>query len=176
VYTYPDDAEKGPDPYDPAVRRRNLKTIVVVALAIAALAAVPAIYGRMQQAEALYPTHAQAVSAGAVQRGDVPRFVPASAAQIHARRSRRTGQLFVRFDYQPAELPAMVRGMRQVPHADMERVTVPAPGWSKWWPITSRTLSGGQAEYITLYEVPAGPDRGYLVVDPRTRHGYFWSR
>lgn len=176
MYTYPEHLEKGPDPFDPAVRRRNLRTMLVVAIAVAVLAAIPAVYRRFQQPEARYPTHAQAVSDGAVERGDVPGFVPATAAAILARRNRSTGQRFVRFDYDPAELPAIVRGMRQVPHAEMERVDVPTPGWSRWWLITSRTLSGGQSEYLSLYEIPAGPDRGYLVVDPRTRHAYFWSR
>ena len=176
VYTYPEHLEKGPDPFDPAVRRRNLKTMLLVALGIAVLAAVPAGYRRLQQPEARYSTQAEAVSDGAVERGEVPRFVPATAARIISRRNRSTGQRFVRFDYAPAELPAIVSGMRQVPRAQMEHVNVPAPGWSKWWLITSRTLSGGQGEYLSLYEIPSGPDRGYLAVDPRTRHAYFWSR
>ena len=176
MYLYPEDAEKGPDPFDPAVRRRNLKTMLVVIIAIAVLAMIPALYRRFQQPSSLYPTYAAAVSEGAVQRGDIPSFVPATAAQIHARHNRDTGQRFVRFDYEPEALPSIVRGMRQIPHAQMENVNVPTPGWSKWWLITSRTLSGGQSEYLSLYEIPAGADRGYLVVDPRTRHAYFWSR
>lgn len=166
----------GPDPYDPAVRRKNLKTMAVLILVLVGAALIPATYRRIQQPESLYATHAEAVRAQAVERGDVPRFVPETATQIHARNNRDSGQRFVRFDFQPAELPAITRGMRQLPEQEVEKVLVPTPGWSDWWPITSRTLSGGQARYLTVYEIPSGPDRGYLAVDPRTRHAYFWSR
>lgn len=176
MYIHPADAEKGPDPFDPAVRRKNLKTMALVIVALAVLAAIPATYRMFQQPESSFRTHAEAVTDGAVQRGDVPGFVPATATHIFLRRNRQTEQRFVRFDFTPAELPGIVRGMRQVPHEQMEKVNVPTPGWSKWWLVTSRTLSGGQSEYLSLYEIPAGADRGYLVVDPRTRHAYYWSR
>lgn len=172
--TYPDN--RGPDPYDPAVRRKNLKTMAILVVAIAVLAAIPATYRRIQQPEAFYPTHAQAVAQKAVERGDVPRFVPATATEIHARNNRDTGQRFVRFDITEAAVPAVTRGMRLMPREEVEKVPVPTPGWSEWWPITSRTLSGTQGEYLKVYQIASGPDRGYLAVDPRTGHAYFWSR
>jgi hypothetical protein len=176
VYIHPEHEEKGPDPFDPAVRRKNLKTMAVVIAALAVLASIPALYRMFQQPEKIYPTHASAVNAQAVERGDVPGFVPPTATRIFTRRNRQTDQRFVRFDFDTAQLPALVQGMRPVPHEQMEKVNVPTPGWSKWWLVTSRTLSGGQSEYLSLYEIPAGADRGYLVVDRRTRHAYYWSR
>jgi len=177
VNRYPDEAEKGPDPYDPKVRRRNVITAVVVLAGVLLFVAIPATFRRFQQPVSIYPTHAEAVADGAVERGDVPRFIPPTATQIYARNNRDTGQHFVRFDYQPAELPAIVQGMQRLrTEQELERVPVPSPGWSKWWLITSRTLTGGQGEYLEVYHVPSGPDRGYLAVDPRTRHGYYWSR
>jgi len=177
VYRYPENEEKGPSASDPRVRRRNVITAVVVLLAVAVMAMIPATYRRFQQPEAFYATHAEAVSAQAVERGDIPRFIPATATEIHARNNRDTGQRFVRFDYQAAETPAITQGMqRQRTEAELERVLVPSPGWSKWWLITSRTLTGGQGEYLEVYSIPSGPDRGYLALDPRTLHGYYWSR
>lgn len=174
---YPQDKEKGPDPYDPRVRRRNIITAFVVLAAVLLFAAIPAGYRRFQQPVSIYPTHAQAVADQAVERGDVPRFVPASATQIHTRHNRDTGQRFVRFDYQAAEAPVIVRGMQRLrTEQELERVPVPSPGWSKWWLITSRTLTGGQGEYLEVYRIASGPDRGYLALDPRTLHGYYWSR
>jgi hypothetical protein len=177
VNEYPENAEKGPDPYDPRIRRKNIITAFVVMAGVALFALVPATMRRFQQPVSIYATHAEAVADRAVDRGDVPRFIPASATQIHARHNRDTGQRFVRFDYPPAELPAFVRGMQRLQgDKELERVPVPSPGWSKWWLITSRTLTGGQAEYLQVYRIPSGPDRGYLAVDPRTLHGYYWSR
>jgi hypothetical protein len=177
VNLYPEDAEKGPDPFDPRVRRKNIITAFVVLAAVLLFAMIPATYRHFQQPVSIYTTHAEAVADQAVQRGDVPGFIPATATQIYARHNRDTGQRFVRFDYQPAELPGFVRGMQRLrTEQELERVPVPSPGWSKWWLITSRTLTGGQAEYLEVYHIPSGPDRGYLAVDPRTRHGYYWSR
>lgn len=169
-------APTGPDPYDPAVRRKNVRTLLVLIVVLVGAALIPATYRRIQQPEAFYATHAEAVRERAVERGDVPGFVPAGATEVHARHNRDTGQRFVRFTYADADLPAITRGMRPVPREEVERVMVPTPGWSRWWPITSRTLTGGQGEHLQVYEIAAGPDRGYLAVDPRTRHAYFWSR
>ncbi len=166
----------GPDPYDPAVRRKNIKTMAILLAAVAVLAAIPATYRRWQQPETFYATHTEAVAGKAVERGDVPGFVPATATEIHARNNRDTGQRFVRFSFDPAELPAITRGMRLLPREEVEKIPVPTPGWSEWFPITSRTLSGTQGEYLKVYHIPSGPDRGYLAVDERTRHAYFWSR
>jgi hypothetical protein len=174
---YPADAPKGPRANDPKVRRRNIITAFVALVAILGLAAIPAVFRSFQQPERLYETHAAAVQARAVQEGEIPGFIPATATRIHTRNNRQTGQRFVRFDFQPAEVPAITRGMQRLKtEAELERVPVPSAGWNKWWLITSRTLTGGQAEYLEVYHIPSGPDRGYLALDPRTRHGYFWSR
>jgi len=172
--THPDG--RGPDPYDPAVRRRNIKTMALLVVAVLVLAAIPFTYRQIQQPGQFYATHSEAVAQKAVERGDVPAFVPPTATEIHARHNRDTDQRFVRFTFADAELPAITRGMRRLPHAEVEKVLVPTPGWSDWWPITSRTLSGGQGEYLQVYHIASGADRGYLAVDPRTRHAYFWSR
>jgi hypothetical protein len=166
----------GPDPYDPVVRRKNVKTLAVVVVVLVGAALIPATYRRFQQPEAYYATQAEAVGARAVERGDVPRFIPPTATEIHARHNRDTGQRFVRFTFADADLPAITRGMRRMPREEVEKVSVPTPGWSEWWPITSRTLSGGQGEYLHVYEAPSPPDRGYLAVDPRSHYAYFWSR
>ena len=84
--------------------------------------------------------------------------------------------LTFRFNYADADLPAITRGMRLMPREEVEKVLVPTPGYTQWFPITSRTLSGTQGGYLRVYEIPDGPDRGYLAVDPRTRFAYFWSR
>lgn len=168
---YPDNAERGPDPYDPRVRRRNIITAFIVLAVVSVFIAIPYTFRRLQQPETYHATHAEAVRA----QTSVPGFVPPTATRIHARDNR--GQRFVRFDFQPAEVPAITQGMQRLTtEAELERVTVPSPGWSKWWLISSRTLTGGQAEYLEVYQIPSGPDRGYLALDPRTRHGYFWSR
>ena len=172
--TYP--PPTGPDPYDPAVRRKNIKTLLIVAVALIGAAMIPLAYRSVASPEAYYTTHAEAVTARAVERGDVPRFVPPSATEIHARNNRDSRQRFMRFTFDPATLPAITQGMRRLAQAEVEKVMVPSPGYTEWFPITSRTMSGTQGEYLQVYEIAPGPDRGYLAVDPRTHYAYFWSR
>ena len=147
--------------------------VVIVGAGPAGLAA--AVYASSEGLRALVIERAS-IGGQAVERGDVPRFVPATATQIHARNNRDSGQRFVRFTFADADLPAITRGMRLMPREEVEKVLVPTPGYTQWFPITSRTLSGTQGGYLRVYEIPDGPDRGYLAVDPRTRFAYFWSR
>jgi hypothetical protein len=169
------DHEKGPDPRDPSVRRRNVRTLLAIAALVALVAVLPGTCRRFTQPDASYPTASAAVADGAVERGAVPRFVPAEARDIHVRHNPRTGRRFVRFDYDTARVTELTATMRPVPEAEKERVPVPGAGWAPWFPVTERTLSGRQGEYLTLFEVPAGPDRGWLALDPRTQHAYYWS-
>lgn len=165
-----------PDPYDPRMRRKNVRTLLVVSVLLIGAGFIPATVRRIQQPEERYETYREASDARAVERGSLPRFVPATATAIHTRNNRDTGQRFVRFDYTPAELGAVTAGMRRVPQAEVERLLVPTPGWSRWWPITSRTLSGSQGERLQVWEIASGADEGYLAVDPRTDTAFYWSR
>jgi hypothetical protein len=167
--------EMGPDPYDPAVRRRNVRTFVAVAIALIAVALLPGTVRRVAEPTTVYPTQAEAVEAGAVEAGVVPAFVPPGATRIHTRRNPRTGRHFVRFDYDPARTEELTAGMRPVPEEEKEAVPVPPSGWLRWFPISERTLAGGQAPHLQVFEVPAGRDAGWLALDPRTGHAYYWS-
>jgi hypothetical protein len=171
-----DTSALGPDPYDPAVRRKNVRTLLIVAVLLIGAGFIPATLRRVQQPEERFEVYQEAADAKAVERGLLPRFVPATATEIHTRHNRDTNQRFVRFTYPPAELGAFTTGMRALPQEEVERVMVPTPGWSRWWPITSRTLSGSQGERLRVWEIASGPDRGYLAADPRTNHAFFWSR
>jgi hypothetical protein len=172
-----DPSNLGPDPYDPAVRRKNVRTLLIVAAVLIGAGFIPATLKRFQQPEERFEVYQEAADAKAVERGLLPRFVPATATEIHTRHNRDTDQRFVRFTYaDSAALKAFTAGMRQLPQAEVERVLVPTPGWSRWWPITSRTLSGSQGERLLVWEIATGPDRGYLAADPRTHHAFFWSR
>ena len=169
-------ADVGPDPYDPATRRKNVKTLLIVLAVLVGAALIPLTYRRIQQPESYFSTRQEAVEARMDRSGSLPGFVPAAATDIHIRHNRDSDQRFVRFTLTADEAAALTAGMRRLEREEVERVSVPTPGWSNWWPITSRTLSGTQGEHLQVYEIVAGPDEGYLAVDPRTRRVYFWSR
>lgn len=165
---HPADAEKGPDPYDPPTRRRNVRTLLVLAALVALVALLPGTCRRYTSPDATYPTAAEAV-----RRGELPAFVPAGARDVHIRHNPRTGRLFARFDFDSAWVAEMTAGMRPVPPAEKENVPVPGAGWASWFPITERTFSGRQGEYLDVYQVV--PDAGWLALDERTGHAYYWT-
>ena len=168
--------ELGPDPYDPAVRRRNLKTLAIATVVLVGAALVPLLLQRVSQPESYFPTRQEALEARMDRSGSLPGFVPAAATDIHIRHNRDADQRFLRFTLDADEARAVVGGMRRLDSAEVKTVSVPAAGWMQWWPITSRTLSGGQGRELEVYEIVTGPDEGYVAVDPRTHHLYFWSR
>ncbi|HEX8390737.1 MAG TPA: hypothetical protein VF665_00150 [Longimicrobium sp.] len=165
---------RAPDPFDPVQRRKNIRTLIIVTVLLVGFALIPASLRRMEAPEENFATLQEAQEARAVDRGLIPGFVPANASDIRTRYNRDRGQRFVRFTY--TELGTLTDGMRPVSEERQKSLTVPSPGWSKWWPLSSRTFSGGQGKYLKVWEITSGPDQGFLAVDPRTRHAYFWSR
>ena len=163
------------DHYGPAMRRKNLLTLAIVAAVLVGAALIPATLRRVQQPSAFFATYVEAQDANAFEERGLPRLVPASATDIYVRDNRDANQRFARFTYPANEAEVLTRGMRRVPQDRVDRIMVPTPGWSRWWPITPRTLSGSQGERMEVYEVE-GADRGYLALDPRTNRAYFWSR
>jgi hypothetical protein len=163
------------DPYDPTIRRRNVRLFFILLAAIVGVALVPAVYRTVQQPTVRYDTMEEARAGGAVEDGTLPGFLPPEATDIRARHHRTAGWRIVRFGYPPDAAERFTRGMRRLEQDEVERVTVPTVGWVPWWLISSRTLQGRQGEFLNVYEVPP-PDAGYLAVDPRTRTGYHWTR
>lgn len=149
-------------------RRRNVVTFVLAGAIIVAVALVPGQCSQMARPYHHYATAAEARSGTAA----LPAQLPASATDIHVRYDKATGARWLRFTYDPRDLPAMTAGMRPVPPAERERIEVPNPGFSGWWLVSSRTLRGGQGEQVLVFEAPGA----YMVADPRTRTGYVWTR
>ncbi|MBB4638888.1 hypothetical protein [Longimicrobium terrae] len=169
-------APGAPDPYDPVQRRKNIRTLILVTLALIGFAFIPASLRRMEAPEENFGSFQEAQEARATDRGLLPSFVPANATEIYTRFNRDRDQRFVRFTYTDDALSTLTDGMRPVSAERQKSLTVPSPGWSKWWPLSSRTFSGGQGEYLKVWEITTGPDRGFLAIDPRTKHAYFWNR
>jgi hypothetical protein len=160
-------AERG---NDRGLARRNVRVGLLVLAAILVLALLPATCRMLVEPDAHHPTAADARAAGA----PLPAFVPGTARNLYERHG--DGRRFVRFALDSAAATAATAGMRRLPVEEVERLTLPTPGWSKWWPITSKTLSGSQGKILHVYAVASPPaDRGYVAVDPRTWTAYYWS-
>lgn len=150
-------------------RRSNTAVFLLAAAAIAVIALVPAVCGQLARPSEHYPTRAEAARRAAV---PLPALVPPSATEIYDRRDAAAGARWLRFTFAERDVPAMTTGLRRLTVEQAGEVEVPNPGWSDWWLLSSRTLSGGQGKQLQVWE--AGD--AYLVLDPRTRTAYWWTR
>lgn len=142
-----------------------LAIIVVIAL-------VPAYCRSRVEPDQRYPT-AAAARASADAGEWVPAFLPATATDIYERHGE--GRRFVRFTADSAALVAMTGGMRRVESGQVGKIPLPTPGWSTWWPISPRTLQGGQGKQIHVFQVEDPRDHGYLAIDPRSQRAFYWA-
>ena len=139
---------------------------------IVTVALVPAYCRGKVEPDRRYPT-AAAARASADAGEWVPAFLPATATDIYERHGE--GRRFVRFSADSAALAAMTAGMQPLSSAEVGKVPIPTPGWSSWWPISPRTLQGGQGKQIRVFRVDHPRDRGYLAIDPRTQRTFYWA-
>jgi hypothetical protein len=153
-------------------RRNNVILAFAVLAIIVAVALVPAYCRSKVEPDRRYPT-AAAARASADAREWVPAFLPATATDIYERHGE--GRRFVRFSADSATLAAMTAGMQRLDAAEVGKVPLPTPGWSSWWPISPRTLQGGQGKQIRVFRVDDPRDRGYLAIDPRTQRTFYWA-
>jgi len=140
--------------------------------AILVVAFIPAVCRSVVEPDRRYATATEARRSA--DAGEwVPGFLPASARDIRERHGE--GRRFVAFLMDSADVPGMTAGLQRLDSLAVKQVPVPTPGWSTWWPISPRTLQGGQAKQLFVFRVPGPRDRGYLAVDPRTYHAFYWA-
>lgn len=159
----------------PSPRKKNAAALAGIACLLVALALIPALCARYERPPAYADTYPQAQEAGIIERVQQvrPGLVPPTAREIHHLRDQATGTTWVRFLFDPADTPRVTAGMRPLSAAELEGLEVPSPGATvRWWLLSSRTLSGGQARQVKVYEAP----NGYLVIDPRSSTAYFWTK
>ncbi len=139
---------------------------------IVAVALIPAYCRSKVEPDRRYPTAAAA--RGAPDAGEwVPAFLPPNATDIYERHG--VGRRFVRFSADSATLAAIAATMPRLDTVEVQRIPLPTPGWSEWWPISPRTLQSGQRKQIHVHRVDHPRDRGYVAIDPRTLRAFYWS-
>ncbi|HEX8670296.1 MAG TPA: hypothetical protein VF710_00325 [Longimicrobium sp.] len=153
-------------------RRNHLPITLAVVVVLACIAVLPWACRDRIEPDRRYPTAAAARSAP--DAGEwVPAFLPPTATDIYERHG--VGRRFVRFSADSATLAAMSATMPRIDTAEVKRIPLPTPGWSEWWPISPRTLQSGQGKQIRVHRVDDPRDRGYVAIDPRTLHAFYWS-
>ena len=153
--------------------RKNVVYAFAALGAVIALAVIPATCRETVEPQSSYADLAAARrSADAAEW--IPGFLPASAHRIYERHGRY--RRFVRFEIDSTDVAGLSTALVRLDTAAARRVPVPIAGWSAWWQLAPQTLQSGQGKQVWVFRVQAPPrDRGYLVFDPRTNVGYYWS-
>jgi hypothetical protein len=156
----------------PTQQRKNVVLFVALAAMVFAIALLPTVCSYVAQPEAFYETAARAPRRP---DGFLPVLIPPSATEIHERRDQGSGRVWSKFRFDITELEGMTRGLRRLSEDEARRLQVPQPSFTAWWTMNPGTLQGSQRRHLRVYEV-TGDDAGWLVVDPRSRLAYYWSR
>lgn len=106
-----------------------------------------------------YENYESLVSAGEIERGWAPEFLPRSATDIHLDYDLDTNAVLLAFDFAAADLEALTQAC-----ASIDDVTAPALS-AEWWPAD---LHADDA--VSFFQCPGG---GYLALD--AHQGYYWS-
>jgi len=152
-------------------RRRSIVLLLAFSTITLALALYPSVCTYVDQPQKYWPRYAGAPHAGAEA---LPALVPPSATEIHTRRDARGGLYWVRFTFAPADHDRMTAGLRRLSLNEARALPVAAPTFTPWWTVNERTMLGKAGNRLEVYEVAAG--RAWLVVDPASSSGFYWSR
>ena len=122
-----------------------------------------------------YATAAEARAAGAVERGWLPRLVPAGAHDIRtAHDEAGSGRRWGLFSFAPTDERALRDALG--PEVSFEGVGADAPPRIEWWPVLLRgTLDAGRVAATGLkgYRVPG--DELVTAVNWNQRRAYYWT-
>jgi len=152
-------------------RRRSVVLLLVFSSLTLALALYPSVCTYVEQPQEYWPAYAAAPHAGAEA---LPSLVPPSATEIHTRRDERGGLYWVRFNYAPADHGRMVAGLRRLTLNEARALRIDEPTFTPWWTVNQGTMLRRAGNRLEVYAVPNAS--AWLVVDPASNSGFYWSR
>jgi hypothetical protein len=155
----------------PAERRRNRAILWMIGGMVLIGVALPPLWAREQQPRSAFATYADARRAGAMDRGLMPRRLPASATEIYEKHFTGAGHHWVRFRFGSQDSAALVAGLTPLTPEQVKRLDIPSPGWATWWLLDQGVTTSSQGKRVVFYRA----EDGWLMVDPRTRTAYFWT-
>lgn len=104
-----------------------------------------------------------------VEKGWIPKFIPASATDIHLKYFVDNSETWGRFAFAPEDWPPIAS---RLAHERAVRVTVPDPNVS-WWDRSE--VSKPTAAWFVEVDRSGGPTL-VTVVDTRNSVAFFWRR
>jgi hypothetical protein len=125
---------------------------------------------RIEVVESIYPDYEAAVSAGAIDRGWIPEFIPPSAKEIKETHNLDTNEVWVSFVWGSGEWLSVEEDCRTV---EGERIELPRKSGGGWWPpalVEASNPPPRKSEYA-YYRCKNG---AVLAVQSKERRVYYW--
>lgn len=126
---------------------------------------------RNETVKSEYPNAQAAISAGAIQRGWIPAFLPSSATQIIEKHNLDTNEVWLRFLIDPKQLYSIEKRCQPILPSE---IVLPRRSAGDWWPDALTEKQRGAwpaAEAYTLYRCENG---GLVAVEADGRSVFYW--
>jgi hypothetical protein len=149
---------------------RLLTATVVAGIAVGCFCA--------EQGHRRYPTHAEAVAAGEVERGWLPRWVPPTATNIHLQRDLDTNEIWLRLSLPAASTSALRQALSPLSSEETVGISWNRPcGMAQWWPRNLVQLEPADDIALNAELFSADPNDSLYVAFDRTSDDVFvWER
>ena len=124
--------------------------------------------------EKSYASRDAVVHDGAIYRGWIPSWIPASARNIRERHNLDTNASELAFEYEVFDMEQLEPVCRPI---DTSVLAFPRNPSSSWWPSELRELSAMIKRFsffICSDDVIASRLTAYLAIDRQQKSGYFW--
>jgi hypothetical protein len=160
-------------------RLRPKTLLLVTVLCIGSAGLLVACHG--DRRESFYPSLADAKKDGAIERGWIPDFLPASSRSIHEVHDVSPSTTWCAFEFLPADSQGLRNSLKRVDELARSVGRVPNPGES-WWPaVLDGNLDMGKIQkagfevYIIVEpETPSSTEVLLFAVDWAKGHGFFY--
>ena len=132
-----------------------------------------------EQLHRRYETTSSAIAAGEKERGWLPRWIPASATDIHIQGDQDTNQVWVRLNLPEAELKGLKNQMERLPEVEVEKARWVWPRNSAdWWfeGLIQHQPSNNSALHADIFtgKPPAFEKTTYVAFDRVSNRVYAW--
>jgi hypothetical protein len=131
--------------------------------------------------ESFYPSLADAKKDGAIDRGWIPDFLPASSRAIHEVHDISPSTTWCAFEFLPSDSQDLQKSLKRVDELAPSVRRVPNPGES-WWPdlldgnldVGKIQKAGFELYMVTAPETPSSTEVLLFAVDWTKGHGFFY--
>lgn len=127
--------------------------------------------GRLDVTENRYRDTRSAISAGAIERGWIPVFLPLSANEIIEQHNLDTNEVLLRFLMDQSDIGSIAKSCQRT-----ERLTItfPRKGASHWWPESLTEKGANLQQRVNGHEYYHCNDGGFIVVERSGHEVFYW--